>query len=50
MVNIKISRFSRAKKNEPTLNDNDNDKNIKPTETIESESQTQLSNKIARPI
>ena len=33
MVNIKISRFSRAKKNEPTLNDNDN--NIKPIETIE---------------
>ena len=27
MVNIKISRFSRAKKNEPTINDNDN--NIK---------------------
>ncbi len=48
MVNIKISRFSRAKKNEPTINDNDN--NIKPIETIESESQTQLSNKIARPI
>ncbi len=33
MVNIKISRFSRAKKNEPTLNDNDN--NIKPIEHIE---------------
>ena len=35
MVNIKISRFSRAKKNEQTLNDNDNDNNIKPIETIE---------------
>ncbi len=33
MVNIKISRFSKAKKNEPTLNDNDN--NITPIETIE---------------
>ena len=34
MVNIKISRFSRAKKNETTINDNDNN-NIKPIETIE---------------
>ena len=33
MVYIKISRFSRAKKNETNINDNDN--NIKPIENIE---------------
>ena len=67
MVNIKISRFSRAKKNdaikevepinEPlkeveTVKESIKEpiENIEPIKEIESESQTQLSNKIARPI
>ena len=53
MVNIKISRFSRAKKNEPIKeveSINEPIKEVEPIKQIESESQTQLSNKIARQI
>ena len=57
MVNIKISRFSRAKKNdaikevEPEIQNKPIIESIKePIKEIQSELQTQLSNKIARPI